>query len=141
MNAMQPDATRSSSKTSSTTTRGRAYDPWEHAHDLGVEVVVRPLRTAHGLWLPDHSAILIHSRLRPRQQRLILAHEIGHAALAHPDDRPKHEVQADRFAAAHLICPEELAELYGWCEDEQSIIRELGVTTRLFRAYMSTLAA
>lgn len=119
-----------------TTPRGRAYDPWHHADQLGIEVVVRTLRTAHGLWLPEHNTILIHSRLRSGAQRLILSHEVGHAALAHPDDRPKHEVQADRFAARNLICPDELEDLYKWCPDEQRIIQELGVTTRLFRAFV-----
>lgn len=116
--------------------RGRAYDPWEHAHDLSVDVYVRPLRTAHGLWLPDENVILVHSRLRAGAQRNVLAHEIGHADLAHPDDRPKFERQADMYAARNLICPNELEDLYRWCPDEQRIISELGVTTRLFRAYL-----
>lgn len=106
-----------------------------------MDVFVRPLRTAHGLWLPDRNTILIHSRLRAGAQRNVLAHELGHAALAHPDDRPKHERQADRFAALHLIHPDELADLYQWCPDEQRIIAELGVTTRLFRAFVMSQAA
>lgn len=130
----------SSSRTSSST-RGAAYDPWEHATALGINVFVRPLRTAHGLWLPEHGAILVHSKLRPANQRLILSHELGHAALDHPDDRPKHEEQADRFAARNLICPTELEQLYGWCNNEQEIVRELGVTTRLFRAFVLAEAA
>lgn len=97
---------------------------------------VRPLRTAHGLWLPEENVILVHSRLRAGAQRLVLSHEIGHAALAHPDDRPKHERQADVYAARNLICPDELADLYQWCPDEQRVVTELGVTTRLFRAYL-----
>lgn len=137
---MQLVGTTSSSILSSST-RGRRYDPWAHADALGLEVVVRRLRTAHGLWLPEHGAILISDRLRTANQRIILAHEVGHAALAHPDDRPKHEAQADRFAARHLICPDELADLYGWCSDESHLVRELGVTTRIFRAYVLDRAA
>lgn len=137
---MRPAQTRSSSSLNSST-RGRAYDPWAHADALGIEVVVRPLRTAHGLWLPEREAILISDRLIQRHQRIILAHELGHASLAHPDDRPKHEVQADRFAARHLICPDELADLYGWCTDESHLVRELGVTTRIFRAFVLDRAA
>ncbi len=121
--------------------RGRAYDPWAHAEQLGVEVVVRPLRTAHGLWLPDYNTILIHSRLRAGYQRTVLSHELGHAAHAHPDDRPKHERQADRFAALNLICPDELADVYRWAPDEQRLVAELGVTTRLFRAYVLAQAS
>ena len=121
--------------------RGRKYDPWEHAEELGIPVIVRRLRTAHGLWMPEYGEILISDRLRAGQQRLVLAHEIGHGVLLHPDDRPKHERQADQFAAQHLICPDELAGLYEWCPDEQRIVAELGVTTRLFRAYVLSQAA
>lgn len=127
--------------TSPTHPRGSDYDPWEHAEHLGVEVVVRRLRTAHGRWFPGYNQILISDRLRASDQRLVLAHEIGHAALCHPDDRPKYENQADRFAAQNLICPDELADLYEWCPDERRIVAELGVTTRLFRAYVLAQAA
>ncbi len=133
--------TPKSATTNPKTSRGRAYDPWEHADNLGIEVVVRRLRTANGQWFPDHGVILISDRLRPRDQRLVLAHEIGHAELAHPDDRPKHEKQADQFAARNLICPDELADLYEWCRDEQKIVAELGVTRRLFQAYVLAQAA
>lgn len=121
--------------------RGREYDPWEHAEYLGIDVHTRPLHAGHGLWLPDHSAILIHSRLRHGAQRNVLAHEIGHADLGHVDDRPKHERQADEYAALNLICPRELADLYKWCPDEQRIVSELGVTTRLFRAFVMSSRA
>ncbi|WP_223848961.1 ImmA/IrrE family metallo-endopeptidase [Microbacterium hominis] len=126
------------SRTNQTPPRGRSYDPWAHAEQLGIDVVVRPLRTAHGLWLPDMNTIAIHSRIRAGAQRLVLAHEIGHADLGHRDDRPKHEHQADVYAARNLICPDELDDLYKWCPDEQRIISELGVTTRLFRAYVAS---
>lgn len=132
---MRPEQMPSLRKTSPSR-RGRCYDPWAHAAQLGIEVVVRPLRTAHGLWMPEHNTILVHSKLRAGNQRLILAHELGHGALAHPDDRPKHENQADQFAARNLIDPDELADLYKWCPDEQRIVAELGVTTRLFRAFV-----
>lgn len=127
--------------TSRSSPRGRAYDPWEHADALGVEVVVRRLRTAKGRWFPDYNTIVLSDHLRGRDQRLVLSHEVGHAALLHLDDRPKHEKQADQFAARNLICPDELADLYGWCEDEQRIVAELGVTTTLFRAYVLSQAA
>lgn len=134
-------STPSTNTTSLKLPRGREYDPWEHADALGIDVVVRQLRTAHGLWLPEHNTILVHSKLRSGARRNVLAHEIGHAALAHPDDRPKHELQADRFAARHLICPDELADLYKWAPDEQRIVQELGVTTRLFRAFVLAQAS
>lgn len=121
--------------------KGRRYDPWRHAEQLGIEVVVRRLRTAKGRWFPDYNTIAISDKLRVRDQRLVLAHEVGHGVLLHTDERPKHEKQADRFAAQNLICPDELADLYGWCRDERKIIAELGVTTTLFRAYVLSQAA
>lgn len=121
--------------------KGRDYDPWDHAADMGLEVVLAPLRTAHELWLPERKLLVVHSRLRSTHQRNALAHGVAHAALGHEDDRPKHENQADKFAALNLIDPDELADLYKWCPDEQRIISELGVTKRLFRAYVLAQAA
>ncbi|MGO3884707.1 MAG: ImmA/IrrE family metallo-endopeptidase [Mycetocola sp.] len=125
----------SSTTTSRQTRRGREYDPWAHADELGLDVIVRPIRTAHELWLPDHNTLVVSSRIRATHQRAALAHGIGHAALAHIDARPKHEKQADRFAARNLIDPEELADLFKWCPDEARVATELGITTRLLRAY------
>lgn len=138
---MQRTPTPRSDTTSPRTSRGRSYDPWEHADLLGIPVFVRRLRTANGLWMPEYGHILISDRLRVRDQRLVLSHELGHGALLHPDDRPKHEKQADQFAAQNLICPDELADLYEWCQDERRIVAELGVTTRLFRSYVLSQAA
>src|SRR5690606_27471749 len=128
VSAVQRTRTLRSGTTNTTLPKGRAYDPWEHAEQLGIEVVVRRLRTAHGRWFPEYNQILISDRLRAGDQRLVLAHELGHGALNHADDRPKYENQADRFAARNLIAPDELADLYEWCADEQRIIAELGVT-------------
>lgn len=138
---MQRTQTLRLDTTSLTFPKGRAYDPWEHADRLGIPVIVRRLRTANGLWMPEYGEILISDRLRIGQQRLVLAHELGHGVLMHPDDRPKHEKQADQFAAQNLICPDELADLYEWCRDERRIVAELGVTTKLFRSYVLSQAA
>lgn len=124
-------------RTSPTPRRGRYYDPWEHAAHLGLDVLVRPLRTAHELWLPEVRTLVLKSGMRPASERVALSHGIGHAALGHEDDRPKHEKQADQFAARNLIDPDELADLYKWCPDEGRLIQELGVTRRLLRAYLA----
>lgn len=97
---------------------------------------MRRLRSANGIYFREYGEIIISDRLRAGEQRIVLAHELGHAAHGHPDDRPKHEKQADRFAAQNLICPDELADLYKWCPDEGRIISELGVTRTLLRAYL-----
>ncbi|MGX9349219.1 ImmA/IrrE family metallo-endopeptidase [Microbacterium sp. KNMS] len=133
--------TLSSSRTSPNLPRGRAYCPYEHADRLGLEVVVRPLRTGHELWLPEYNTLVINARLRSLHQRNAAAHGVGHAALGHEDDRPKHEKKADQFAAWNLIDPDELADLRKWAPDEQRLVQELGVTTRLFRAYVLSSAA
>lgn len=127
---------RNSKETSPTRPRGRAYDPYQHADDLGIQVIHRTLRTGHELWLPEMHTLIVSSRLRSVHRRNALAHGVAHAALAHHDDRPKHEHQADRYAAHNLIDPDELEDLYKWCPDEKRVISELGVTMRLFRAFV-----
>ncbi|WP_196215877.1 ImmA/IrrE family metallo-endopeptidase [Microbacterium sp. ZXX196] len=100
-------------------------------------MLIRPLRSVHELWLPDHHTLVLRSGLRHASQRVALAHGVGHAALGHADDRPKHEKQADQFAARNLIDPDELADLHRWCPDEGRLIQELGVTRRILRAYLA----
>lgn len=141
MGSKQPTQIQSLATTSLKLPKGRAYDPWEHADALGIPVFVRRLRSAKGLYFREYGEIILSDKLRARDLRLTLAHEVGHAELLHPDDRPKHEKQADQFAAQNLICPDELADLYGWCPDERRIVAELGVTTTLFRAFVLSQAA
>jgi len=114
--------------------RGRTYDPWEHADAIGVRVITRQLRFANELWLPDYRLIVLKSSMRPAHQRNALAHGVAHAVLGHRDDRPKHERQADRYAAWHLIDPRELEELGAWARDPGQLASELGVTRRLLLA-------
>lgn len=133
---MQQPMMRNSSPTSHRLPRGRAYDPWEHADAIGLQVIVRPIRTAAELWLPDHNTIVLRSGLRMVHQRNALAHGVAHAELAHEDDRPKHEHQADRYASLYLIDPAELDDLRRWTDDYDRIVTELGVTRRLLDAYL-----
>ncbi|WP_065961193.1 ImmA/IrrE family metallo-endopeptidase [Curtobacterium sp. UCD-KPL2560] len=111
------------------------YDPYEHAAQLGIDVIHRPIRSANGFWYPDHNLIVIRSGMRAVHDRSALAHEIGHADLGHRDDRPKHEVQADRYAALHLIDDEEAAEICAWTQDPAKIAAELGVSGKLWRVW------
>jgi Zn-dependent peptidase ImmA (M78 family) len=114
------------------------YDPYQHAAELGITVLHRPLRTAHEMWLPDHNIIVIHDRLRRVHDRTALAHGIAHAVLGHPDDRPKHEVQADRYAANRLISEDEAVAVMQWCDDSARIAAELGVTGRIWRVWYNS---
>jgi Zn-dependent peptidase ImmA (M78 family) len=115
-----------------------SYDPFEHADALGIKVLHRPIRTANGLWLPDHNTIVIKTGLRRILERSTLAHEIGHAELGHVDDCRKHERQADRYAAAHLIDENSFAGGSAGYEAGiplTAVALQLGVTVRILCAY------
>lgn len=114
------------------------YDPYQHAAELGITVLHRPLRTTHEMWLPEHNIIVIRDRLRRVHDRTALAHGIAHAALGHPDDRPKHEVQADRYAANRLISEDEAVAFMRWSDDSARIAAELGVTGRIWRVWYNS---
>lgn len=134
---MPQPQTPSSTPTIRTFPSGPAYDPWEHADALGIRVALRPLTTVNELWLPRLRTIVLKSSMRPAHQRNALAHGIGHAVLGHTDDRPKHERQADRFAAKQLIDPVELRRLTAWCDDPGQVAAELGITRRFLLAYLA----
>ena len=113
------------------------YDPHDHAHSLGIEIVYGRLRTGNGLWVPDQQAIFLQRGMRVIQERSVLAHELGHANLGHRDDRPKHEVMADRWAAEALVNAERFRELVTWTPDTARLSLELGVTTKLMQVYLN----
>lgn len=94
-----------------------AYDPYEHAGDLAVRVIHRKLTTGTGLWAPDINTVFIQERLHRVHERSALAHELGHVDLGHRDDRPKHAVAADRYAANNLVDPNHLVDLMRWSPD------------------------
>lgn len=134
---MQQHETPKWTPTSLRLPRGRAYDPFEHADALGLQVIMRPIRTANELWMPEFQTIVIKSGMRAVHQRNALAHGIGHADLGHVDDRPKFEHAADRYASLYLIDPAEFADVTAWSDDPDKVAGELGVTRRLLDAYLS----
>ncbi len=134
---MQRRETPNWTPTSPSFPRGRDYDPFEHADALGIDILLRPIRSANELWLPDHRTLVIKEGMRAVHQRNACAHGVAHAELAHVDSRPKHEVQADRFAAHQLIEHDELLDLMQWTPDAHRLAHELGVTTRLLRVYLN----
>jgi Zn-dependent peptidase ImmA (M78 family) len=113
------------------------YNPWDHAEQLGLTVIERPIRTANGLWVPDHQLIVLKTGMKMRHKRCVLAHEIGHADLGHRDDRPKHEVQANRYAAERLINHDHLLQLAEWIDNPHHLALELEVTHQLLRIYLN----
>lgn len=116
--------------------RGTAYNPYHHAEALGIQVLVRPIQKANELWMPDYRTIVLKDGMREVYMRTALAHGIAHAELGHADSRPKHEHQADRFAALYLISPAEYAAAIAWAETAEQVAAELGVTQRLLAAYL-----
>lgn len=117
--------------------RGLRYDPFEHAEDLGIPVIFRPLRAANGMWLPDHQVIVVQPGMRALHTRSTLAHEIAHALLGHEDDRPKHEVAADRYAGTLLIHPRECERAMRHVSDVPSLSLELQVSQRILTDYLT----
>lgn len=113
----------------------KQYDPEEHAEELGIRVLRRRLTTGTGLWIPEQRIIFLQDRMRRVHDRSTLAHELGHACLGHHDDRRKHEVQADRFAAENMIDREQLVDLMRWSPDPSRWALELDVSTKLIRVY------
>jgi Zn-dependent peptidase ImmA (M78 family) len=113
------------------------YDPYKHAEDLGITVIHRNIRCANGLWVPDHDLIVIRSGMRAVHDRSALSHELGHAVLGHRDDRPKHEVMADRYAANNLLVLEEVVDAMKTAPDCHRLAHELGVSTRLMRVWLN----
>jgi Zn-dependent peptidase ImmA (M78 family) len=111
------------------------YDPYAHAEALGIRVIHRRLTSGTGLWVPDHRVIFIQERMRRVHDRSTLAHELGHACLGHRDDRPKHEVQADRFAAERLVDGERLVDLMRGTPDPSRWSTEMDVSTKLIRVW------
>lgn len=113
-----------------------SFDPYVFADEVGVEVIHRRIRTANALWIPDHNLIVVRQGMKAAHDRSALAHELGHAMLGHRDDRPKHEVQADRWAADKLINLEECRDLLEWAELSR-VASELDVTGRLLRVFLN----
>ena len=113
------------------------YDPHEHAESLGIQIVYGRLRAGNGLWVPDQQSIFLQRGMRVIQERSVLAHELGHVSLGHRDDRPKHEVMADRWAAHQLVDASRFSELVTWMPDAARLSLELGVTTKLMQVYLN----
>lgn len=116
---------------------GRGYDPFEHARELGIQILFKPIRTENEKWMPEHHTLVIRSTMRGVNRRAAAAHGLAHALLGHPDDRAKYEIQADRLAADNLIDLEECIELMKWTPDCHRLAHELGVTTRLMRTFLN----
>ena len=103
---------------------------------LGLQVTYKRISKDELVLPREYATIVLCDEIRETHQRNALAHGIAHWELGHPDDRPKFELQADRYAALYLIHPGELAEVSRWTDDVGTIAQELRVTRRLLEAYL-----
>lgn len=103
---------------------------------LGLFVEFRPLRRAAGYYLHQHGLIVLNSRTSDMLQRIVLAHELGHAHHGHDwsgaHNRARDELEADTYAARLLITPEAYRDAE-MCvgPNPAAVAKELGVTRRL----------
>lgn len=118
------------------TRTGRSYDPYEHAANLGLNVVYRKLRAGNGLWIPEIRTIFLQRRLRAIHERSVLAHELGHVLLGHRESTPKNEIQADRWAARRLVDPQELRAAAATTHDIGQWCHELNVSADILERYL-----
>jgi Zn-dependent peptidase ImmA (M78 family) len=88
-----------------------------------------------GKWSPTERRIYFDLSLTENERRSIVAHELGHAHHGHTCDSAAAERQADAYAAALLIHPDDYAyfEKQGLCMND--LADELGVTVDLLAAY------
>lgn len=100
-----------------------AYDPYQHADQLGLTVHYgNPGTGLLGLYIHRSRAIMLRAGLSARVERCALAHEIVHAEY---DDEPtsdgtwsaKREARCDRIAAERLIDRETLLSTASAYED------------------------
>lgn len=113
--------------------------------DAGITVAWAKLQRCNAGWDAMARTIWMDVSLigTPRRARSILAHEWAHAILGHEGPQsPIEEARADVWAARLLICPGQYrrAEL-AYDGDPHQIAFDLGVTTRLVRAYQGSLAS
>ncbi|MEX3610032.1 ImmA/IrrE family metallo-endopeptidase [Rothia sp. LK2588] len=115
------------------------YDPDRHAIQLGLRVIEGdPGRGRRGLWV-GNKTIIIRGDLTAIQRRCTIAHEIVHAEYDPPFVpqylSAKAEARADRIAASRLIDPEDYHRACNAYEYQNQVAYELGVTTKILRAY------
>jgi Zn-dependent peptidase ImmA (M78 family) len=113
------------------------YDSLAHIKALKITVIRRPLKTAHGLWLPEEKTIVLRSGLGALQEREVLAHEVGHALAGHDSDSPANEAVADLYAAQRLIGSRDYAEAILSTRNLAEAAQVLGVSRRLLFAYIN----
>lgn len=117
-------------------TRAPRYDPFEHAAEMEIEIVERPLRTANGLWVPEHRVVFLQRGLHRIHKRSTLAHELVHAEYGDVGRSEKQERRADRVASRRLICGIDLEMVVDTSDDPGVWAMELNVTDHLMNVFL-----
>lgn len=125
---------------------GRQYDPWAHAHELGLTVIEAELPDrVNGEYRHAQRLVVLRAGLSQRAARCALAHEVQHALAG---DEPtmslalhrKAEVRAARRAAWMLVDPYEYAEAERDHDGHvPSMAHALNVTVRVLRDWQAML--
>nr|WP_280927115.1 ImmA/IrrE family metallo-endopeptidase [Rothia dentocariosa] len=121
-----------------------SYDPYTHAHTLGVDIVWGT--PGHGmLGRYDHASrtITLREGMRTRQERSVLAHELVHAVRGDEHDAwdasysARRERSCDLLAAENLIDPGDLRRAAAFYPDNlPALAYELDVTEELLVIYL-----
>lgn len=119
-----------------------AYDPYQHADQLGLTVHYgNPGTGLLGLYIHRRRTIILRAGLSARVERCALAHEIVHAEY---EDEPtsdgawsaRREARCDRIAAERLIDRETLLSTASAYEDMGEWAAALEVTGWILGAYL-----
>lgn len=91
-------------------------DPFEIAKQLKVEYIIGPLGNRCGcyMYLKRHRCIFLNENLSEHEQKLVMAHELGHAILHRTQNCyfirhktllsvDRYEIEANKFATELLI--------------------------------------
>jgi Zn-dependent peptidase ImmA (M78 family) len=108
-----------------------------YAAERGIRVHVAHLpRPYRGYFDAAERVIVLDFTLTPIEQRVVLAHELGHAHFDHHcQDDPAAEAAADLFAAQLLIHPHDYAIAEQVTTDPDDLAEELGITPEILHLY------
>ena len=112
-----------------------------HLERLGVHLVHRPMPEGWwGVWDHIERTITVSHHLCAIQRRCTIYHELGHAAMGHTESTPRNELEADVWAARHLIDHEEWQHTIAAYQDALTVAHELSVIPRMVEVYAKHLA-
>lgn len=106
-----------------------------------MHLVFRPMPEGRwGAWSRKERTIYVHRHLPPIHSACTIFHELGHAAMDHTTTDRREELEADVWAARHLIRPSEWRSATTAYEDLLTVADELQVLPRIAAVYAKHLA-